>query len=318
MGSSVPTHDLQDAAALEATRVSSLNGSIHWYEHGNLLDLPEGETMRLLQAHPPKDAVHFGSHVQRWLSEDLKAVYQANVTAHDTARDMNPEGPNYFEWHVEEDQDFLPKRLRLIFFILTLQDGAVAAFHLFVWAKTHLLRNHWALPFGDKDLEELGNGVDEMITRLLWRHPSHHQPLGMAFKPSILDLGVLRPSLSDYYDAAKARRDFHREWSTWECSEQNVDFLDYEGTNVGPCWHAHNAYLIKLLDDRAHEEIEHNVRLAIQHVLPEELIEEVINYLLPLEEVPYRPEFRLEETGEWNGEYKPHCCYRGYIGVCLD
>ncbi|KAK4902559.1 hypothetical protein LTR27_000496 [Elasticomyces elasticus] len=319
------THDVQEAASLDATRVLSMSPSIHWYEHGNLLDLTEEHMMSLLKSHPPKDAVHFGACVHQWLSTDLEAVSQAAEAARDAAF---ADGAVY-GWKVQDDSTFLTKRLSLIFALLSLEGGVVPAYHELVWAKVNFTRVHYTLPTTLVQVEQLGNGIDRAIGRILSYEPGdtlrRRDPNGRVY--GVTDICTLplriwgetmvriKRDSAEYLDTVGVRRMFYRAWRMRDCgNHQKNHITDSRRREVGPCWHAHNAGLMEQLTWRSHEELEHNAMVAAGSALPRELVDEITDYLIILESLPLDPNIRDTETGEYNWEYDlDDCDYDDWI-----
>ncbi|KAK5719728.1 hypothetical protein LTR17_015179 [Elasticomyces elasticus] len=290
------TRDLQDAAVVEATRVSSLIGSIYWYEHGNLLDIPEEQMIKLIEDHPPKDAVHF-------------AAYEADTDINENL---------HWGWKCEDDPAFAPKRVRLILALVSLPGGLVPGYQELVWARGNLLQKHRHLPTTLKQIETLGNAIDAIIA-LMFRRPSGRQHAStISFPLHVCGIGHLPLHFmpSDYYDTVRARRVFYGAWKQVDCQgEENYDdFTGWHGRTGLACWHDYNAHLMSELTWRTHAELEYNVRVAAQHILPQELLDEILDYSLMLEKVPFDPNIRNEDTDEYNWAYDlDHCEYWGYI-----
>ncbi|KAK5704821.1 hypothetical protein LTR97_001930 [Elasticomyces elasticus] len=307
------THDLQDAAAVEATRVSSLNQSVHWYEHGNLLDLPEEQMMALLGAHPPKDAVHFGNHVHHWLSEGIQSFIRTSTAAYDEAVESNEDV--HWDWVCEDDPTFAPKRVRLVLALLVLPGGLVPGYQELVWIKGNLLQKHRHLPTTFEQIETLGNGIDAIIEKL-FRYPSGHKYNSLVSFP--LDIcGIerfrVRCTSSDYYDTVRARRTFYKAWKEVSCEDKHgYDSIEtHDGSEGGPCWHGINTFLLTELTWRAHDELKHNVKVAAEHILPQELLDNIFEYSLLLEDLPFNPNIRDKVTDNYNCEYWMRDC--GYL-----
>ncbi|KAK3643171.1 hypothetical protein LTR56_010318 [Elasticomyces elasticus] len=309
------TRNVQEATAVEATRVSSLNKSTHWYEHGNLLDLPEEQMMELLDAHPPRDAVHFGKHVHHWLSEGLQSFIRTSEASYRAARELNENV--YWDWECEDDPTFAPKRVRLILALLSLPGGFIPGYQELVWAKCNLLQKHRHLPTTFEQIETLGNGIGTTIEMLF------HYPPGSNHNRTLSLLGIcgvkrlrLHCTSSDYYDTVRARRTFYKAWKEMICEDDCTydSIKNHHGSTGGPCWHGFNTFLMTELTWRAHAELKHNVKVAAQHILPQELLDEIFEYSLLLEDLPFNPDIRDEETGEYNWEYwMRDCGYQEYL-----
>ncbi|KAK5711296.1 hypothetical protein LTR15_012586 [Elasticomyces elasticus] len=285
------TRNLQEAAAVEATRVSSLNESIHWYEHGNLLDLPEEQMMELLDTHPPRDAIHF-------------------------ARELNENA--YRDWECEDDPTFAPKRIRLVLALLSLLGGLVPGYQELVWAKCNLLQKHRHLPTTYEQIETLGNAIDATIELLFRYPPGHRRKSTLTFFLGICGVEhfQLRCTSSNHYDAVRARRTCYKAWKEMRCedNENYGSIKNHCGSTGGPCWHGFNTFIMTELTWRAHAELEHNVKVAAQHIVPQELLDEIFEHSLLLEDLPLNPDIRDGETGEYNWEYwMSDCGYEEYL-----
>ncbi|KAK4953406.1 hypothetical protein LTR10_009116 [Elasticomyces elasticus] len=310
------TRNLQEAAAVEATRVSSLNESIHWYEHGNLLDLPEEQMMELLDGHPPKDAIHFGKHVHHWLSEGIQSFIRTSKASYCAARESNENA--YWDWECEDDPTFARKRIRLVLALLSLPGGLVPGYQELVWAKCNLLQKHRHLPTTYEQIETLGNAIDATIEVLFRYPPGHRRKSTLAFFLGICGVKhfQFRCTSSNYYDAMRARRTCYKAWKEMRCEDnENYDSIkNHRGSTGGPCWHGFNTFLMTELTWRAHAELKDNVKVAAQHILPQELFDEIFEYSLLLENLPFNPDIRDGETGEYNWEYwMSDCGYEEYL-----
>ncbi|KAK4953404.1 hypothetical protein LTR10_009114 [Elasticomyces elasticus] len=297
------TRDLHAAAVSDSSRLPSLNQHVHWYEQGDLLALSEEDMCKAIKAHPPTDAAHFANYVRSRISDSIDTC-AGEAPALRLAADHSHRGDSdYGYWKVKRNPVFARKALSLLCTLLYIEDGGLYhAFHELVWTKANLLRLDWYLPVTLDEIETLGNAVDVIIETLL--STAHHSPVAetpMAFNPGLLSLRPVTIKTAGFYNVAQARHMFETVWEHRECEEDDpsfyMDINDARGKSVGGCWHAHNEHLTDLLNEHAYEEVEHRVYVATAHVLPPELVEEVLEYALMLEGLSINYEVRDPETG---------------------
>ncbi|KAK5704822.1 hypothetical protein LTR97_001931 [Elasticomyces elasticus] len=300
--------DLGAAAASDSSRLPSLNQHKHWYEQGDLLSLSEDDMCKALQAHPPTDAAHFANYVRSRISDSIDTcAREAPAIRH--AWDHSKRGDSeYGYWKVDRDPTFARKALRLIFTLLQIKDGgAFYAFHDLVWAQANLLRLDWYLPVTLADIETQGNLVDHTLEVLL-DNASHNE---VAMRVDLGMFGQVSFKTATYYNVAQASHMFDSVWKQRECEEDDEafyeDIYDARGKSVGGCWHAYNEHLTGMLNEHAYEEVEHCVYVATAHVLPPELVEEVLEYALMLEGMSINYEVRDPKTGRTKAKYVEWC-----------
>ncbi|KAK5711295.1 hypothetical protein LTR15_012585 [Elasticomyces elasticus] len=248
---------------------------------------------RMLKAHTPEDPSHYASYVRHCIADRISTYAKEGDAARTAKLRAAYALGNYdypHDYKVEADPTFAQKSLRLIFALFSCKGGVLTAFHELLWAKANVLRLHWALPTTLEEIEVLGNGVDGMIDTLLSRDYGDRH---FCYDIDILDLKPIRSFVApDYYDVVATRRNFYAVWEERGCTElakesDHVnDIIDNRGNATGPCWHTHNRVITSLLHDYAAEEIASNARLATEHRLPTELVDEVVKYALLLEGGP--------------------------------
>ncbi|KAK4902557.1 hypothetical protein LTR27_000494 [Elasticomyces elasticus] len=309
----VATKNLHDAAARDSTLLPGLNLHLHWYEQGDLFELSFDDMCGALAVHPPTDAAHFARYVRSCISKSIDNCAQDAPAARLAADHSRRGESDYGYWKVDADPGFARKALRLILELLYIEDGGVvAAFHELVWAKVNLLRLDWTLPVTLKDIETLGNAVDRIIEILLGtaqQSPSAGIPI--IFKPELFDLGPVTIKSANYFDVVRMSHLIDAAWKERECEQDDpefyMDITDIRGKSVGGCWHAHNENLTELLNEHAYDEIEYCARVATDHILPPELVDEVVEYLLLLEGFSSDYSIRDAETGAVQAKYLGWC-----------
>ncbi|KAK5719729.1 hypothetical protein LTR17_015180 [Elasticomyces elasticus] len=306
------TRQLHEVAAGDSSRLPSLNQHGHWYEQGDLLSLSEEDIGKALKAHPPTDAAHFANYVRSRISDSIDTCAR-EAPAIRQAWDHSKRGDSeYGYWKVDRNPTFARKALRLIFTLLQIKDGgAFYAFHELGWAKANLLRLDWYLPVTLAEIETQGNLVDHTIEVLL--DNASHTEVSMR-----LDLGMFGQvsfKTATYYNEAQASHMFDSVWEQRECEEDDEafykDIYDARGKSVGGCWHAYNEHLTEMLNEHAYEEVEYCVYVATAHVLPPELVEEVLEYALMLEGMSINYEVRDPKTGRTKAKYVEWCRFIG-------
>ncbi|KAK5743683.1 hypothetical protein LTR17_002590 [Elasticomyces elasticus] len=231
----------------------------------------------MLQAHPPKDPVHFCNYIQKILRNNAAAYVKEVYNRDSRLPKLDPAFPHRFQ--------------HLSSVLLNMEGGAVPAFHHLVWAKTKLLRleDTWFISRNVVKVDEGSNTmlceeVDETIQRLLQRQHNFRKPCQ-----------IRCASFPSYYDAAKARRNLFTEW---------IKVDDDKDLAAGyKCWHFYNERLMLMLNHHAWLETRHKVLVATGNVLPPELAEYILEYALASEGVPSKMEVRDPQTRRMQPEY---------------
>ncbi|KAK1821837.1 hypothetical protein LTR12_003713 [Friedmanniomyces endolithicus] len=172
--------------------------------------------------------------------------------------------------------DLMGKMMHLASHLMSIPDGASHALRTVVWLKSHVTRCNVA--FTKADVIRWPREADTLFDQLLMQPRPKDKPI-------------------QFYDCATPRRELWHAYNSARCRSiaQTRARQLASPAGIPPCFPISSERMLYVLDIYAHREIEGKVWLAVGTHLPEELTEEVFQYVLAAEEIPLVTYIRNED-----------------------
>ncbi|KAK0280146.1 hypothetical protein LTR35_008297 [Friedmanniomyces endolithicus] len=253
-------HDIWCPLIEEATRRPCIHDDEYWYERGDLLLLKFDMMCSALRARPLTDAARFAAYIRStWDSH----------TAHMFGRIRKIVDQKTVD-------DLMGKMMHLASHLMLIPDGVSHALRTVAWLKSHVTRPNVA--FTKADVVRWPQEADTLFDQLLVQPRPKEKPI-------------------QFYDCATPRRELWHAFNSARCRSiaQTRARQLASPAGITPCFHMSSERMLYVLNIHAHREIEEKVWLAVGTHLPEELTEEVYQYVLAAEEIPLVTYMRNED-----------------------
>ncbi|KAK1028995.1 hypothetical protein LTR33_017278 [Friedmanniomyces endolithicus] len=244
-------HEIWCPPTEQATRLPCIHDDEYWYERGDLLLLKLDMMCSALRARSLTDAARFAAYIRStWDSHTVHMFGRICEIVDQKTVD-----------------DLMGKMMHLASHLMSIPDGASHALRTVVWLKSHVARPNIA--FTKADIGRWSREADALFDQLLVQPRPKDKPV-------------------QFYDCATPRRELWHAYNSakcWSIAQTRARQLA-SPAGIPPCFHISFERMLHVLNIYAHREIEEKVWLAVGTHLPEELTEEVFQYVLAAEEVP--------------------------------